>query len=192
MEKPLDITFRHMDPSPAVEQRIREKVDELERFFDRIVGCRVVVEQDHRHHRQGNLFRIRLDVALPGKEVAINRKGPKNQAHQDVYVAIRDAFAAAKRQIEDHARIRRGKVKTHEVPPHGRVLRIDREQGFGFIELVDGREIYFHRNSVVNGGFDALEVGSEVRLSVDEKGGDQGPQATTVQVIGKHHLPPTT
>ena len=192
MEKPLDITFRHMDPSSAVEERIREKVDELERFFDRIVGCRVVVEQDHRHHRQGNLFRIRLDIALPGKEVVINRKGPKNQAHQDIYVAIRDAFAAAKRQIEDHARIRRGKVKTHEVPPHGRVQRIDREQGFGFIEMVDGREIYFHRNSVVNGEFDGLEVGSEVRLTVDEKGGDGGPQATTVQLIGKHHLPPMT
>ena len=192
MEKPLDITFRHMDPSPAVEERIREKVDELERCFDRIVGCRVVVEQDHRHHRQGNLFRIRLDITLPGKEIAVNRKGPKNQAHQDVYVAIRDTFAAAKRQIEDHARIRRGKVKSHEVPPHGRVLRIDREEGFGFIELVDGREIYFHRNSVANGEFDGLEVGSEVRLTVDEKGGDRGPQATTVQVIGKHHLPPMT
>jgi ribosomal subunit interface protein len=190
MEKPLEISFRHMDPSPAVEARIREKVDELERFFDRMIGCRVVVEQESRHQRQGNLFRIRLDITLPGKEVAINRKGPKNQAHEDVYVAIRDAFAAAKRKIEDHARIRRGKVKSHEVPPHGRVLRIDREEGFGFIELVDGREIYFHRNSVVNGDFDALEIGSEVRLAIDEKEGEQGPQATTVQPIGKHHLPP--
>ncbi len=191
MEKPLDITFRHMDPSPAVEARIREKVDELERFFDRIVGCRVVVEQDHRQHRQGNLFRIHLDISLPGKTIAIDRKGPKNQAHQDVYVAIRDAFGAAKRKIEDHARIRRGKVKSHDVPPHGRVARMDRETGFGFIELVDGHEVYFHRNSVVNGGFDGLEVGSEVRLAIDEKEGERGPQATTVQLIGKHHLPPT-
>ena len=192
MEKPLDITFRHMDPSPAVEARIREKLDELERYYDRIVGCRVVVEQDHRHHQKGNLFRIRLDITLPGKTIAIDRKGTKNQAHQDVYVTVRDAFAAAKRKIEDHARIRRGKVKNHEVPPHGRVLRIDREKGFGFIELVDGREIYFHRNSVVNDAFDGLEVGSDVRLAIDEKGGDQGPSATTVQAIGKHHLPPTS
>ena len=192
MEKPLDITFRHMDPSPAVEARIREKIDELERYYDRIVGCRVVVEQDHRQHQKGNLFRIRLDITLPGKTIAIDRKGTKNQAHQDVYVTVRDAFAAAKRKIEDHARIRRGKVKSHEVPPHGRVLRIDREEGFGFIELVDGREIYFHRNSVVNGEFDGLAIGGEVRIAFDEKGGDQGPQATTVQVIGKHHLPPTS
>lgn len=190
MEKPLDITFRHMDPSPAVEARIREKVDELERFFDRIIGCRVVVEQDHRHHRQGNLFRIRLDITLPGKEIAINRKGPKNQAHQDVYVSIRDAFSAAKRKIEDYARIRRGKVKSHDVPPHGRIVRIDRNEGFGFIELVDGREVYFHQNSVVNGEFGGLEIGSEVRLAIDEKESGQGPQATTVQLIGKHHLPP--
>lgn len=190
MEKPLDITFRHMDPSPAVEERIREKAVELERFFDRIVGCRVVVEQDHRHHRQGNLFRIRLDVALPGKTIAIDRKGPKNQAYQDVYVAIRDTFSAAKRKLEDHARIRRGRVKSHDVPPHGRVVRIDREQGFGFVELDDGYEVYFHRNSVVNGGFDSLEIGSDVRLAIDEKEGKRGPQATTVQLIGKHHLPP--
>ena len=191
MEKPLDITFRHMDPSPAVETRIREKVEELERFFDRIVGCRVVVEQDHRHHRQGNLFQIRLDIALPGKTIAIDRIGPKNQAHQDVHVAIRDALGAARRKIEDHARIRRGRVKSHDVPPHGRVIRIDRKEGFGFIELVDGRKVYFHRNSVVNGDFGGLQVGGEVRLAIDEKEGEQGPQATTVQHIGKHHLPPT-
>lgn len=191
MEKPLDITFRHMDSSPAVETRIRKKVDELERFFDRIVGCRVVVEHDHRQHRQGNLFRVRLDITLPGKEITVNRKGPKNRAHQDIHVAIRDAFTAAKRKIEDHARIRQGKVKRHDVPPHGRVVRIDREEGFGFIELVDGHEVYFHRNSVVNGGFDGLEVDSDVRLAIDEKDGEQGPQATTVQLIGKHHLPPT-
>ncbi len=192
MEKPLEISFRHMESSPAVEARIREKVDELETFFARIIGCRVVVEQDHRHHRQGNLFRIRLDITLPGKEIAINHKGPKNQAHQDVYVAIRDAFNAAKRKIEDHARVRRGKVKAHDVPPHGHVVRLDREAGFGFIRLVDGQEIYFHQNSVTNGGFESLDVGAEVRLSIDEKEGVEGPQATSVQPIGKHHLPPVT
>ena len=191
MEKPLEISFRHMDSSPAVEARIREQVDELETYFDRIVGCRVVVEQDHRRHRQGNLFRISLDITVPGKEIAINRKGPKNHAHEDVYVAIRDAFRVATRRLEDHARIGRGKVKTHELPDHGRVIRLDREEGFGFIELVDGREVYFHQNSVTNGGFESLDVGSEVRLSFAEGESAEGPQATTVHAIGKHHLPPT-
>ncbi|MGI9421385.1 MAG: HPF/RaiA family ribosome-associated protein [Geminicoccaceae bacterium] len=192
MEKPLEISFRHMNSSPAVEARLREKVGELETFFDRIIGCRVVVEQDHRHHRQGNLFRISLDITLPGKEIAINKKGPKNQAHQDVYVAIRDAFNAAKRKIEDHARVRRGKVKAHDVPPHGHVTTINRDGGFGFVRLVDGQEVYFHQNSVTNGGFESLDVGAEVRLSIDEKEGVDGPQATSVQPIGKHHLPPVT
>ena len=188
MEKPLDITFRHMDPSPAVEARIREKIDELERYYDRIVGCRVVVEQDHRQHQKGNLFRIRLDITLPGKTIAIDRKGTKNQAHQAVYVTVRDAFAAAKRKIEDHARIRRGKVKSHEVPPHGKVVRLFSYEGYGFVEMSDGREIYFHQNSVVNGGFDQLEVGQEVRVTVAEGESAAGPQASTVTPIGKHHL----
>jgi ribosomal subunit interface protein len=189
MEKPLEISFRHMDPSPAVEARIWEEVDKLERFLGRITGCRVVVEEDHRRHQQGNLFRIGLDITVPGKEIAINRKGSKNQAHEDVYVAIRDAFRAATRRLEDHARIRRGKVKSHELPAHGHVVRMDREEGFGFIELVDGREVYFHCNSVVNGGFGSLDIGSEVRLSFAEDESADGPQATTVHPIGKHHLP---
>ncbi|MGI9488079.1 MAG: HPF/RaiA family ribosome-associated protein [Geminicoccaceae bacterium] len=88
----------HMESSPAVEARLREKVDELETFFDRIIGCRVVVDQDHRQHRQGNLFRVGLDITLPGKEIAINHKGSKKQAHEDVFVAIRDAFNAARRK----------------------------------------------------------------------------------------------
>lgn len=192
MEKPLEISFRHMESSPAVDARIREKVGELETFFDRIIGCRVVVEQDHRQHRQGNLFRVGLDITLPGKEIAINHKGSKNQAHQDIYVAIRDAFNAARRRIEDHARVRRGKVKVHDVPPHGHVVTINREGGFGFVRLMDGQEIYFHQNSVANGGFEKLDIDAEVRLSIDEKQGVDGPQATSVQPIGKHHLPPVT
>ncbi len=192
MEKPLEISFRRMDSSPAVEARIREKVDELETFFDRIIGCRVVVEQDHRHHRQGNLFRISLDITLPGKEITINHKGPKNQAHEDIYVAIRDAFNAARRRVEDHARVRRGKIKAHDVPPHRHVITINRDGGFGSVRLVDGQEIYFHQNSVANGGFGSLDIGAEVRLSIDEKEGVEGPQATSVQPIGKHHLPPVT
>lgn len=188
MQKPLEIRFHQMDASPAVEARIREKAAVLERFADRITSCRVVVERDHQQHHKGNLFRVRLDIGLPGREIAVTHDGSKDHAHEDVYVAIRDAFRAATRQLEDHVRKRRGKVKAHEVPLHGRVVKIDPGEGFGFIETSDGREVYFHRNSVVNGDFETVGSGSEVRLVIDEREGEQGPQATTVQLIGKHHV----
>jgi ribosomal subunit interface protein len=110
MQRPLEIRFHQMDPSPAVEARIRDKAAELERFSDRITGCRVVVEKEHRHHHKGNLFRVRIEIDAPGKELAVTRTGPRDHAHEDVYVAIRDAFNAAVRRLEDRVRERDGKV----------------------------------------------------------------------------------
>jgi ribosomal subunit interface protein len=189
MQKPLEIRFHHMESSPAIEARIREKAAELERFSDRITSCRVTVEKEHRQHHKGNLFRVRLDIGLPGREIAVTHTGPRDHAHEDVYVAIRDAFNAAVRRLEDHVRERGGKVKAHEVPLHGTVRMIDREGGFGFVDTTQG-DVYFHRNSVVEGEFDAIEPGSEVRLEVAERESAEGWQATTVRVLGKHHLPP--
>lgn len=188
MQIPLEVTFHNMDRSDAVEANIREKADKLERYFDRIVGCRVVVEAPHKHGRKGKMFEVRIDVSVPGKEILVNRAGPKNRAHEDVYVAIRDAFAAAGRQLEDHARKVRGEVKTHEAPPHGTIARLFPYEGYGFIAMSDGREVYFHKNSVANGQFDKLEVGTEVRVAVAPNEGEAGPQASTVTPIGKHHI----
>jgi ribosomal subunit interface protein len=112
MQVPLQISFRNMDPSPAVEAIVREKAAKLDRFFERIVSCDVTIEAPHRHHHKGKLYKVRIDVGMPGNDVHVNQEGPKNQAHEDVYVAIRDAFDAAVRQLEDHARKLRGDVKS--------------------------------------------------------------------------------
>lgn len=117
MEIPVQLSFRNMDPSDAVEANIREKADKLERYFDRIISCRVVVEAPHRRHGKGKLYEVHIDVTVPGKELVVNHSGPKNHAHEDVYVAVRDAFNAMGRQLEDHARKVRGEVKTHTPPP---------------------------------------------------------------------------
>jgi cold shock CspA family protein/ribosome-associated translation inhibitor RaiA len=175
-----------MDSSPAIEARIREKAAVLERFSDRITGCRVIVEKEHRHRHKGNLFRVRIEIDAPGKELAVTHTGPRDHAHEDVYVAIRDAFNAAVRRLEDHVRERGGKVKAHEAPLHGTVRMVDRDGGFGFVETAEG-EVYFHRNSVI-GEFDAIEPGSRVRLELAERESEQGWQATTVLPLGKHHL----
>jgi ribosomal subunit interface protein len=183
MQRPLEIRFHQMHSSPAIEARIREKAAELERFSDRITGCRVIVEKEHRHHHKGNLFRVRIEIDAPGKELAVTHTGLRDHAHEDVYVAIRDAFNAAVRRLEDHVRERGGKVKAHEMPLHGTVRMVDREGGFGFAETAEG-EVYFHRNSVVGGEFEAIEPGSRVRLEVAERESAEGWQATTVRLVG--------
>lgn len=113
MPVPVQISFRNMDPSPAVEARIQEKVTKLEHLYDRIVGCEVTVEAPHRHHHKGKLYNVRIDISIPGNDVHVRHTGPLNQAHEDIYVAIRDAFDAATRQLEDHIRRMRGDVKSH-------------------------------------------------------------------------------
>jgi ribosomal subunit interface protein len=181
MELPLQITFRDMEPSPAVETRIRERAEKLDRYFGHIIGCRVIVEAPHRHHHQGKLFHVRIDLTVPGGELLVSHDSPLNHAHEDVYVAVRDAFNAAERRLAALARRRRGEVKQHSAPPTAHVVRLFPEDGYGFLETADGREVYFHQNSVVNGDFKALVVGVEV-LFVEEQG-EKGPQASTVRLV---------
>jgi len=187
MQIPLRITFQGVEHSEAVEQRIRDKAAKLERFHGDITGCHVVVDVPHKHSHKGHVYEVRIDITVPGGEIVINREPGKNQAHEDVYVAIRDSFDAAVRRIEDHIRKRRGEVKVHEPPPHGRVVRMFADDGYGFLETPDGLEVYFHENAVSNGDFHRLDPGSEVRFVLAEGEGEKGPQASTVTPVGKHH-----
>lgn len=123
MQRSLQIAFRNMNPSDAVEADVRERVGRLERFYDRITGCRVVIQAPHRHHYKGKLYDVRIDIDVPGEDIVVQRSGPENQAHEDIYVAVRDAFAAATRRLQDHVRRIGGHVKLHEAPQHGRVVR---------------------------------------------------------------------
>lgn len=187
---PVEISFRNLDHSDAVEANIREKVAQLERFHERIHYIRVIVEAEHRHGHKGHIYDVNITVGVPGKDVAVTRTGPLDHAHENVYVAVRDAFRAATRILEDHVRISRGDVKAHEAPLHGKVVRLFPYEGYGFVETSDGLEVYFHKNSVVEGTFDALEVGTEVRLVLAEKESLKGPQASTIRLVGKHHVVP--
>jgi ribosomal subunit interface protein len=181
MQVPLEIVFHNIDKSDAVEAAIRERAGKLEQFADKIVSCRVTVDAPHKHHRHGKLYRVSIDVHIPGAHVNVSRAPTEHHAHEDVFVSIRDAFDATRRQLQDHLRVERGKVKLHEGPPHGKIVELVRDQSFGRIETPDGREVYFHRNSLVNADFDKLETGAAVWFS--EELGDRGPQATTVHVI---------
>lgn len=186
MQQPLQITFRDIPRSENVETVIREKAEKLDQFFEKIMTCRVMIESPHTHHHQGMLYHVRVDITVPGAELVASRSRDKNHAHEDVYVAIRDAFDAAKRQLQEYKRKIKGKVKTHETPAHGQVTKLEPDQDYGRIQTSDGRDIYFHRNSLVRGDYGDLEVGSEVRF--EEESGEEGPQASTVHIIGKHHI----
>ena len=171
------ITLKNVPHSEAVEAKIRDKMSKLDQFSDRVMSCRVVVEESQRKQHQGKLFSVRIDITVPGKELVVNRV-----ENEDCYVAVRDAFDAAKRQLEEHSRMRRGSVKNHEEPPRGTVAKIFPFDGYGFIMTNDGREIYFHRNSVIEPTFERLEEG--VPVSFLEEQGKEGPQAIRVAVSG--------
>ena len=188
LEMPLEITFRNLDHSDAVEAKVHEKLAKLEQVHGRITSCRVTIEAVNRQHAKGNLFHVSIEVGVPGKQLMVDRTSGKRHAHEDVYVALRDAFSAARRRLEDHSRRKAGSVKTHAVPPHGKVARLFPYEGYGFIETPDGREIYFHQNSLDDADFAKLEQGQEVRYVAVEGESAMGPQATTVKLIGKHHL----
>lgn len=181
MQLPMELSFRGMDHSDEAEELIRERVADLERFHDRIVSCRIMVEAPHRHSQTGQAYHVRIDLAVPGHELVVSRDPtPKQEAHERLDVAIRDAFKTMRRQLKEHAEKQRGEVKSHEGPPLGRVARLFSDEGYGFIESPDGRDIYFHQNSVLNGGWPNIEVGSVVLYA--EETGDEGPQASTVKL----------
>jgi cold shock CspA family protein len=138
-------------------------------------------------HQKGGLYEVNIRLALPnGREVNVERTAPADERHSDLAFALNDAFKRARRRLQDHARRLQGQVKQHDVQPMGTVARLDPTGEFGFLETDDGREIYFHRNSVLERGFSQLVQGS--RVSFAEEIGERGPQATTVKLLGKHRL----
>ena len=183
MQIPLLITFRNLDRSQAVEASVREHAEKLDKYYDRIMSCRVVIEERHKHHRHGNHYHVSVDVTLPGAELVASREPDPHHAYTDVYVAIRDAFDTMRRQLEDYARQHDQRLKVHAAPPHGRIVELNPAEDYGRIETLDGRLIYFHRNSVLNGAFTRLKPGAHVVFAEEE--GEKGPQASTVRPAGR-------
>ena len=186
MQVPIEIAFQHCAPSEQIRSEIGRQVKRLEKFSPRITSCNVVITGPQTRHRQGDLFKVELRIAMPEhKEVVVDKTHGDAPEREHALVAIREAFDAAIRQIEGAEQDMRGQVKEHVAEGHGRVTKFLAGEDCGFIETADGREIYFHRNAVLDGAFDRLVVGSEV-VFVEEEG-DKGAQASTVRLIGKHH-----
>lgn len=159
MSMPVQITIRDLPNSTAIETKIQEKINKLGRYSNAISHCHVVVEASQKHQHQGKLYTVRIVLKIPGKEIVVSKV-----FNEDLYVAIRDAFNAARRQIEDHVRYERGDVKTHQERLHGRIARLIREEQYGFIATADGKEYYFHANNLLLPSYDVLNIGSEVEF----------------------------
>jgi len=178
MQLPLQIVYHDMPRSEALDARIRDKVAKLERLHPNITSCRVTVDESDRHRQRGKHFCVRIDVRVPQHEIAVNR-----DHDEDVYVALRDAFSAAARKIEDMARLQRREVKAHDVPLRGTVARLFPEDGCGFIAGPDGNEFYFSRENVAEPSFDKLQTGMVVQFIEDIAA--EGRQAKRI-TVGKH------
>lgn len=182
MQLPLQITFKGMESSAAIEAAVRKNAERLDRFHDRIMSCHVVIDSPHHHKRKGTLYDVRIAITVPGPDVASHSLRDLHHAHEDVYVAIRDAFNAAARRLQDAARRTSGRVKVRTPQPEGRVAQLFADHGF---IATEAGEVYFHANSVLDDGFADLAVGDAVRFAVAEGEGEQGTQASTVVRTGR-------
>lgn len=185
MQTPVEIDFQGMQAVSTVRDAIADRVARLEQRYGRLTACRVVLKAPGGHHHTGGLYEVNIHLALPdGKEVNIGRTAQADERHGDLTFAINDAFKRARRRLQDQVRRLQGQVKQHENQPIGTVTSLAASGEFGFLQSSDGREIYFHRNSVLDGRFSHLAVGSRVIFA--EEMGEKGPQASTVKLLGKH------
>jgi cold shock CspA family protein/ribosome-associated translation inhibitor RaiA len=187
MKSELQITFRNIRPSREVEQWIRAETAKLDTLYSQLTGCHVMVEVPHHHRSRGSRYHICLNLAVPQGEIVvkhepssgararqlgereIKKDADVNVPHKDLRMAINDAFKAAGRRLQDYARRQRGATKTHVPLPQARVSKVFPDKGYGFLRADDGREIYFHKNSVLGRGFRRLRVGTAVSF-VEEAG----------------------
>ena len=182
METPLELEIKGLEPSANLRQMIDDNITKLERRYGRITACRVAIHAPDAHHRMGEPYVVTVRLALPDRRDVNVKPPPKalDPRQGDLDFAVNDAFRRADRQLMDQASRLRGRPKAHAVQPMGKVVRLDPSGEFGFLESDDGREIYFHANSVLHGKFDGLKPGT--RVSFHEERGEKGPQASTVKV----------
>ncbi len=183
MQIPVEISYREVNKNDYIDNIIREKVKKLEKICDYMTSCRIAVEKRHRSINTGNPYRVRIAVRVPpGHELVVERKPGEGEMSDNLDKVVRYAFNAARKQLEKLVEIQRKKVKRHPQQEVTAIVdRINREEGYGFLRTSNGREIYFHRNSVLNKDFEKLVTG--IGVNYFEELGEEGPQASSVHVI---------
>ncbi len=208
MQIPPEITIKGFEMTPSIEKLLENQIERLEKVCDYITSIRIAIEKEQNRHQTGNPYRIRLavrvppnhelvtrhqsvihkDVRIPPKteteaEIIPNRL-PKLPKYEPLPTAIRNAFDAARRQLEKLVELQRKDTKMH---PHNRVMgyieKLFRDEEYGFIRSNDGQHIYFHKNSTLHNEWERLQVGTGVRF-VEEQG-EKGLQASSLELVDK-------
>lgn len=181
MQTEPQITFRDTETNSRALDDIRDRIADLEKVHDRITACRVTVEKRTGRGQKGHLYQVRIDVEVPGGSVNVSHQPGDIGAHEDLHVAIRDSFNAARRQLKSHAKKLAGvEVKPHPETRYGTVARLFVDEGYGFVRMADGTEVYFGRDSVTGTDWDRLLPGSETAFSLMD--GEKGPFAVNLSL----------
>ena len=190
MQVPLEVSFRGLDKSDAIEALISEKAEKLGRVCSHLMSCRIAVEMPQSHLHSGNPYRVRIDMTVsPGHELVVRREPGKGNMHDSLDVVIRDAFNSATRQLQKLVQQQRRDVKSHPTQDATAIVhKLFPEAGYGFLRTIETQEdIYFHKNSVLHDAFDQLRTGIGVRHSAEE--GDNGLQATSIRIVERQGPP---
>jgi cold shock CspA family protein/ribosome-associated translation inhibitor RaiA len=179
LDYPVHVTFHGVERDDQLEESIRSYVAHLPRFHPRIHGVDVTVTST-RSHRTGNQWRVKIRVSIPGRDVVGGDHHSRAREHENPFYALSDAFRAVERQLADDNRMRKGFIKSRSEESLQQALVARLDDDHGFLETPDGRDIYFHRHSVLDDRFDDLLIGGVVRFA--EEQGEQGPQASTVHM----------
>lgn len=192
MQLPIDISYRNVEKTPAIDDLIRSKAEKLEEVCDHIMGCHIAVEQTHTHPEKGSPYRVRIDLTVPPNHEVVAEKSPDTGIQYDsLQVVIRDAFEAARRQLKELTEKQQNRTKSHpEQVTAGVITKLFPEEGYGFLKAFEDQEIYFHRNSVLHNDFERLTIGTGVQFFLSQ--GEKGPQASTVRLINKPGVGPVS
>lgn len=183
MQSPPNITFRNTDPSPVVDALVRTRIERLERFFDRIVGCDVVIDSPQKKKLHARGFSVRVNLHVPGQDISVVREVAQGAAQQDLKLAVNRAFAALEKQLKETKRTKAAlEVKHHPPVLHGEVTEIEPDLGWGYLRADDGRTVYFQKDGLEGGNWGDIARGTRLRFHEIE--GEKGPYAASVSVIG--------
>lgn len=188
MKVPPEITYRNVEKTQAIDALVHEKISKLEHICHQINSCHIAIEKIHDRPRSGSPYRVRIDITVPpGHELVAERNPIEGNQYEPLDAVIRDAFNAARQQL---VKFNQRQHESHRSPSHEEVqettalvTKLFRDQGYGFLKTLDGREIYFHRNSVLHNDFERLEIGTGVHFALEL--GEAGPQASTVKIVDK-------
>lgn len=187
MDVPLELTFHHMAPDAGLEALVRRMAARLERFYDHINSCRVALERPENDGAQIGKryrFRVRVEVGVPGENIVAVRDERDVLPNQKIDAGVREAFHVAERRLKQYVDRLQPTERLKVSPPMGHIVKLNRSEGYGFIQAADGHSVYFHEHAVSGGDFESLCEGQEVHFQ--EILGDAGPRATQVRPYRKH------